>query len=326
MRGVWTRRCASRETANAEQDKAETPVYQVFIEGGVIRKLWGVERHAYRDHLLRLDAESRHNRFCGTIADGIIRTYAATTRGSDAIVHGFFVDGVLRGVADLRLNRSEAEAAFSIEKPWQSLGIGSALLERSLLAARNRGIKLMEVCCLVENQRMQQLARKFEAELTFDFGTVIGKMENPHPTPLSVMQEMVVDGHSFAAAYVDFQSRLLRRMGALARLPQPCPFQVHFVTTFIETGVFKEKHRPGTVDLGLCAMKRSEASSIIGTACTGIPMEPSPTQDVECRQLGIEAEKPACARLPGYRRVYNRKAAAEISPHGWRRHRGGQLH
>ena len=29
----------------------------------------------------------------------------------------------------------------------------------------------------------------------FDFGTVIGKMENPHPTPLSLMQEMVVDGH-----------------------------------------------------------------------------------------------------------------------------------
>ena len=195
----------------------------LFIEGGVIRKLWSGETHAYRDHLLRLDAESRHNRFCGTIADSIIRTYAATARGSDVIVHGFFVDGVLRGVADLRilgpLNRREAEAAFSIEKRWQSLGIGSALLGRSLLAARNRGIELLHVCCLVENRRMQQLARKFEAELTFDFGTVIGKMENPHPTPLSLMQEMAVDGHSFAAAYVDFQSRLLMPVGAPAARP-----------------------------------------------------------------------------------------------------------
>ena len=48
-------------------------MHQVFIEGGVIRKLWSGETRAYRDHLLRLDAESRHNRFCGTIADGIIR-------------------------------------------------------------------------------------------------------------------------------------------------------------------------------------------------------------------------------------------------------------
>ena len=56
---------------------------------------------------------------------------------------------------------------------------------------------------------MQQLARKFEAELSFDFGTVIGTMENPYPTPLSLIQEMAVDGHSFAASCIDFQSRLL---------------------------------------------------------------------------------------------------------------------
>ena len=37
--------------------------------------------------------------------------------------------------------------------------------------ARNRGIKHMQVCCLMENQRMQHLARKFEAEITFDFGS-----------------------------------------------------------------------------------------------------------------------------------------------------------
>ena len=48
----------------------------VFIEGGPIRKVWPVEATAYRDHLLRLDAESRRNRFCGAIADDIIRSYA----------------------------------------------------------------------------------------------------------------------------------------------------------------------------------------------------------------------------------------------------------
>jgi GNAT superfamily N-acetyltransferase len=233
-------------------------MHQVFIEGGLIRKLWSVEMDAYRDHLLRLDAESRRSRFSGTIADDIVRTYAATVRGSDVIVHGFFVDGVLRGAADLRilgpLYRREAEAAFSIEKPWQSHGVGSALLERSLLAARNRGIQLLHVYCLAENHRMQQLARKFDAELTFDFGTVTGKMENPHPTPLSVMRELAVDGHSFAAAYVDFQSRLLRPMGALVRLPQPCPPQVHSLQILSKHGDFNEKHRPETVDLGLCTV------------------------------------------------------------------------
>ena len=205
-------------------------MHRVFIASGVIRKLWDVETDAYRDHLLRLDPESRRNRFSGTIADEAIRSFAATARGPDVVVHGFFVDGVLRGAADLHIVRPldlrEAEAAFSIEKPWQSHGVGSALLERTLLCARNRGVKHVQVSCLPQNKRMQQIARKFEAEFTFDYDTIVGIMENPTPSPLSVMQEMLADGHSFAAAYVDFQSRLLRPMGALATRP-PHPSLLH---------------------------------------------------------------------------------------------------
>ena len=194
-------------------------MHRVFIASGVIRKLWDVETDAYRDHLLRLDPESRRHRFSGTIADEAIRSFAATARGPDVVVHGFFVDGVLRGAADLHIVRpldlQEAEAAFSIEKPWQSHGVGSALLERTLLCARNRGVKHVQVSCLPQNKRMQQIARKFEADFTFDYDTVIGTMENPYPSPVSVMQEMFADGRSFAAAYVDFQSRVLRPAAAL---------------------------------------------------------------------------------------------------------------
>jgi GNAT superfamily N-acetyltransferase len=83
------------------------------------------------------------------------------------VVHGFFVDGALRGAAELRrigtpLSR-EAEAAFSIEQAWQSHGVGTVLLERTLLSARNRGIKSLRMDCLADNRRMQQLARKFDA-------------------------------------------------------------------------------------------------------------------------------------------------------------------
>ena len=192
---------------------------KVFIEGGFIRKLWDGETDAYRDHLLRLDRESRRNRFSGSIAGEAIRSFAATTRGSDVIVHGFFVEGVLRGAADLHIVRPLdlrlAEAAFSIERPWQSRRVGSALLERALLSARNRGVKQVQVSCLPQNKRMQQLARKFAATFTFDYDAIIGTMENPNPTPLSVMQEMLADGNSFAAAYVGLQSRALRPTAAL---------------------------------------------------------------------------------------------------------------
>jgi GNAT superfamily N-acetyltransferase len=120
----------------------------------------------------------------------------------------------LRGAAELRpvgpSFTQEAEAAFSIERPWQSHGVGTALLARTLLAARNRGFKLLHMACLADNRRMQQLALKFDAELTFDFGTVTGEVEAAHPTPLSLMREFVADSTGFATALLDVHSRLIR--------------------------------------------------------------------------------------------------------------------
>ena len=50
---------------------------ELLTDGGVIRKLWHGEAEAYRDHLLRLDPESRRNRFGGGIGDELIAAYAA---------------------------------------------------------------------------------------------------------------------------------------------------------------------------------------------------------------------------------------------------------
>jgi GNAT superfamily N-acetyltransferase len=186
----------------------------VLPEGGVIRKLWVGETEKYRAHMLRLDPVSRHSRFAGGVSDDFIRNYADLSKSLDAVVHGFFIDGQMHGASELRplgvRFPRQAEAAMSVEKPWQSHGVGSALLRHTLLAARNRGIRLLHMACLAENQRMQQLARKFDAELSFDFGNVIGEVESSRPTPLSLMREMMADGHGFATAMLDLQTRMLR--------------------------------------------------------------------------------------------------------------------
>ena len=51
---------------------------------------------------------------------------------------------------------------------------------------------------------------KFDAELRFDFGSTVGEVAAPHPTPLSVAREIVADTHGFATALLDVQARLLR--------------------------------------------------------------------------------------------------------------------
>jgi GNAT superfamily N-acetyltransferase len=183
-------------------------------EGGRIRKLWSGDTDIYRDHLLRLDGHARRSRFGGGVSDAFIGNYVLVANSLESVIHGFFVDDVLRGAAELRplgpTLAGEAEAALSIEKPWQSHGVGTALLGRTLLAARNRGFKLLHMACLADNRRMQQLALKFDAELSFDFGAVVGELEAPHPTPLSVMRELVADSTGFATAMLEVQSRLIK--------------------------------------------------------------------------------------------------------------------
>jgi GNAT superfamily N-acetyltransferase len=180
--------------------------------GGLIRKLWGGDRDLYRDHLLRLDSASRRSRFGGGVSDDFIHNYVDLSPRLGSVLHGFFADGVLRGVGELRpLDESrEAEAALSIERPWQNHGVGSALLERTLLSARNRGVKRLHMACLADNLPMQHLVRKFGAELAFDFGSVAGELVTRQPTALSLLRESYADTIGFAIAALDLQQQRLR--------------------------------------------------------------------------------------------------------------------
>ena len=114
---------------------------QQSIDGSV-RKLWPTETDKFRDHLLRLDKESRRLRFAHSVSDAFIDDYASRMTEFGSVVYGHIVDGHVRGAAELRrLGDSwgqEAEAAFSVEKPYQDQGVGSELMGRVVRAARNR--------------------------------------------------------------------------------------------------------------------------------------------------------------------------------------------
>ena len=188
-------------------------MHDLLPPGSLVRKLWPAEADAYRDHLLRLDPDSRHRRFSGTVGDAFVAQHARGIGSFGTVVYGFFLDGTLRGAAELRPASPfahEAEAAFSVETEWQSHGVGSVLLEHVLLAARNRGVTALAMQCLADNRRMQQLARKFEAEFKFDFGSVVGEVDPPRFTALSLAREWTEDAFGVFSAMLDAQARLVR--------------------------------------------------------------------------------------------------------------------
>ena len=71
-------------------------------------------------------------------------------------------------------------------------------------------MKFLQMNCLADNRRMQQLARKFDADLRFDFGSVVGEVTAARPTALSVMREVLADGESVANVMLEAQSRIFK--------------------------------------------------------------------------------------------------------------------
>jgi GNAT superfamily N-acetyltransferase len=184
------------------------------IWGGSIRKLWPTETDKFRDHLLRLDKESRRMRFAHGVSDKFIIDYASRMHEMGSVVYAFLEGGEVRAAAELRklgvVWGQEAEAAFSVEKPWQDHGIGTELMGRVIRAARNRGVQRLYMSCLAENAKMQTIARKHEADLRFEYGEVIGEIVPQTPDYFTIMAEEVEDHMGFMMAVLDLPNRVVR--------------------------------------------------------------------------------------------------------------------
>ena len=184
------------------------------VDEGTVRKLWPTETDKFRDHLLRLDKESRRMRFAHSVSDCFIEDYASRMAEFGSVVYGYIAEGRVRAAAELRRLGDtwgeEAEAAFSVEKVYQDQGIGCELMGRIVRAARNRGIRRLYMSCLAENSKMQAIARKHEADLRFEYGEVIGEIMPDTPNYFSIMAEAAEDRVGFMIAVLELQSRMVR--------------------------------------------------------------------------------------------------------------------
>src|SRR3954453_1772470 len=139
-----------------------------------------------RDHLLRLDRNSRHDRFHGFMDDSFIERYAERCANDGTIVIAFFEDGVVRGAAELHPPDQSPDAlpeiAFSVEACVRRQGVGSILFERLIAEARSKGYRSLRITTGAQNQAMRALANKFGAHLTFRHGESTGSIDlSPQP-------------------------------------------------------------------------------------------------------------------------------------------------
>lgn len=155
--------------------------------GGYVRTLYQQEElPLLRDHLLRLDSDSRHDRFNGFMDDGFIERYAAKCADDGTLIVAYIEDGVVRGAAELHPPDQSPDAlpeiAFSVESSVRRQGVGSILFKRLILEARWKGYDALRITTGAQNQAMRALANKFGAHLTFRHGESTGTIAlKPQP-------------------------------------------------------------------------------------------------------------------------------------------------
>jgi GNAT superfamily N-acetyltransferase len=185
--------------------------YQDVLSSGVARGAVRTlsqqeELPLLRDHLLRLDRESRHDRFHGFMDDSFIERYADKCANDGTIVVAYLEDGVVRGAAELhppdQSPDSQPEIAFSVESGLRRQGVGSVLFRKLIAEARTKGYRSLRITTGAQNGAMRALAQKFGARLTFRHGESTGSIDlgqqaQPEPaklrmpTPLDATRAMI---------------------------------------------------------------------------------------------------------------------------------------
>jgi GNAT superfamily N-acetyltransferase len=172
-----------------------------------------------RDHLLRLDRTSRHDRFHSFMDDSFIRRYAEKCANDGTVVIAYLEDGVVRGAAELHPPDESAEAipeiAFSVESKVRRQGVGTVLFRKLVSVARAKGYKNLRITTGAGNDAMRALANKFGAHLTFSHGESSGVIDLTRPSQLELAPSLVVTPIEAAQAIANFNRaywRILFRM------------------------------------------------------------------------------------------------------------------
>jgi GNAT superfamily N-acetyltransferase len=163
---------------------------------GIVRTLSQQEELLLlRDHLLRLDRSSRHDRFHGFMDDSFIERYAEKCANDGTVIIAYIEDGVVRGAAELHRPEqspdSLPEIAFSVESSVRRKGVGSILFRKLIAEARAKGYRSLRITTGAQNEAMRALANKFGAHLTFRYGESTGNIDltqqsKPEPAPAAM--------------------------------------------------------------------------------------------------------------------------------------------
>ena len=162
----------------------------------LIRELHTHHKEEILGHLLALNPEDRRLRFGTLLSDELLRSYVDHIDFLNDAVFAYFDDELrLIGLAHLtylpksKTKTYSAEFGVSVLPHGRGKGVGTALLERAAMHARNTNINTLFVHCLANNRAMMKLARKSGMEVGYAYGDADAYLTLPPANASSIVEE-----------------------------------------------------------------------------------------------------------------------------------------
>jgi GNAT superfamily N-acetyltransferase len=158
-------------------------------------QLSSMERSKIAAQLLELDADDRRLRFGCAMADEAVTRYVqGIDFERDALFGVYGADLRLVGACHVAQTGDLAEFGVSVSPAHRRRGIGSALVARAALHARNVGIGNLFMHCLSENAGMKNIARQLGMRIVTQCGESDGSLELAGGDFASLVDEMTQQG------------------------------------------------------------------------------------------------------------------------------------
>jgi RimJ/RimL family protein N-acetyltransferase len=178
-------------------------------------------REKLRTHFFALPAEDRRMRFGGTMSDAAVDAYVERLNFERDFLFGIFGDRLqLVGVGHLAMADKVAEFGVSVVPGHRRHGIGSALVSRAAVHARNHAVPLLFMHCLSDNHQIIRIAGRLGMQIVRDGSESEAHLPLPRATFASVAGELMEEGialcdHSFRTRFLAAR-KLAERAGMVA--------------------------------------------------------------------------------------------------------------
>jgi len=120
------------------------------------------DREVFRAHLLRLDEQTRRERFGSFfLDDAFIDRYVQNINFANTVLIGILLNDVLRASAELRSLEScwakQAELSIIVEQGWQGCEFSAALFRRAVSRAQEVGVTELFINCNAKERSVRFL-------------------------------------------------------------------------------------------------------------------------------------------------------------------------